>query len=82
MQWYWESVHYKAALGDRILAVVLDHPTGTAPPADFGVALTPDTLERHLAHLRLSAERFAAAQSPFRDVVRALHSASAGRARD
>ena len=80
MQWYWESVHYKPALGDRVLSVVLDHPDRSEGAA-FGTALTPENLEEHLSRLRLSADRFAARQSPFGDVVRNLHPASPRRAR-
>jgi hypothetical protein len=81
MQWYWEPVHYKTALGDRVLSAVLDHPPQSGV-ANLGTPLTDGNLEAHLAWIRLTADRFAAAQSPFRHVVRDLHAARFGRPHD
>ena len=48
-RWYWEPGHYKASLGDVVLARLI---SGTG---DFGYLLTPDTIEETLARERLSA---------------------------
>ena len=50
MQWYWESSHFKRALGDQVLQrVFLDE----APSATtFGVRLTSENIDRHLARIR------------------------------
>ncbi len=48
MQWFWEPVHFKKALGDIMLARMLGQDT-----RDFGVELTPATLEPRLAAARV-----------------------------
>jgi hypothetical protein len=48
MQWFWDPVHYKTALGDVITARMLGKPG--AP--DYGVLLTPANLESRLAQIR------------------------------
>ena len=54
MRWYWESAHYKSALGDRILARIF----GGAE--DFGCRLTPSDIEDRLAAIRDMRLRFLA----------------------
>ena len=58
LQWYWESGHFKSALGDRMLAVM----TGRMPAAGgFGVALDGATIDAALAASRLKRNGFVAA---------------------
>ncbi|HAM41581.1 MAG TPA: hypothetical protein DDX89_04945 [Candidatus Omnitrophica bacterium] len=53
MQWYWDSSHFKEQVGDLVLDRVLDfHESGRVMPADFGIRLTPETIESTLAQIR------------------------------
>ena len=62
MRWYWESSHYKKELGDLVLDRIFSHSEpGRSIPADFGVRLTPDSLEPHLAQIRADRQRWRAA---------------------
>lgn len=47
-EWFWDAGHYKPELGDRILNTLFD---GTEYE-DFGVRLTPGSIEAHLAEQR------------------------------
>jgi hypothetical protein len=60
MRWYWESSHYKKELGDLVLDRMFDykHPDREVPK-DFGVLLTPENIESHLAWIREGRERWA-----------------------
>jgi tetratricopeptide (TPR) repeat protein len=61
MKWYWESAHFTARTGNRILDRVLGYRNDAAAvPDDFGVVLTPATLPAKLARDRLGALVFAA----------------------
>ena len=53
MGFYWDSSHFKDVVGDLVLDRLfgLSHPRRTVPP-DFGVRLTPATIEPSLARLR------------------------------
>ena len=62
MRWYWESVHYKRELGDLMVDRMLRNVRSTEWP-DFGVELSPESIEGHLAALR-SAQRAYAAEHP------------------
>jgi hypothetical protein len=55
MEFYWDSSHFKDIVGDFVLDRLfgLSHPRRPAPP-DFGVRLTPATVEPALARLRAS----------------------------
>lgn len=53
MRWYWDSSHFKEQVGDLVLDRVLDfRESGRSRPADFGVLLTPETIEPGLARIR------------------------------
>lgn len=52
MRWYWESGHYKSALGDELLATMFDG-------ARFGQILTPNNVETVIADVRKHRNRFA-----------------------
>ena len=43
MHWYWEPSHFKQVLGEKILATIYRGSN------EFGVRLTPDTIDAHLA---------------------------------
>jgi hypothetical protein len=61
MRYYWESAHYKQVLGDMILDRISGRPN-PATPQDFGVRLTPATVEARLAADRAAREAYAVAQ--------------------
>ena len=53
MRWYWESSHYTKAVGDMVLARLLDRPERVAAlPDDFGEELSPATIEARLTAIR------------------------------
>jgi hypothetical protein len=60
MQNYWEGSHYRALVGQQILAKMLGSPT-IQVPADFGVKLAPGNIESHLARIRADREVYRAA---------------------
>src|SRR3989441_8778944 len=80
---YWDSSHFKDVVGDLVLDRLfgLSHPRRTVPP-DFGVRLTPATIEP--AFTRLRANQLAYRRSNPRDAVwiRSLVDGSAPDARD
>jgi len=53
MHWYWEFSHYRIRTGDLILDRIFGYRSpGRIMPADFGVRLTGDNIDAHLAHSR------------------------------
>jgi hypothetical protein len=50
--WYWESSHFKVALGDLVLARAVGGDPDRREGPEFGGRLTPDSVEAHLARLR------------------------------
>ena len=68
MNWYWESVHYKAELGNLMVDRMLRGLVSPDYPS-FGVQLSPDNIELHLVNLRAHQQQYAA-QHP--DVVAAI----------
>lgn len=73
MQWYWEAGHFKKALGDRVLARVLQTPEALVPaaPSD-GVVLTAANLPAALAHIRSGRERYLQARPAEAAAIRDL----------
>lgn len=59
MRWYWESSHYRHALGERVLARIF----GEAAPEDagFGVRLLPSNLEQELRRVADEVDAYASA---------------------
>jgi hypothetical protein len=51
MHHYWDSSHYRKETGDLVLDRLLGDPDTNVPP-DFGVWVTPDTIDAHLAQNR------------------------------
>ncbi len=49
MQWFWESIHYRVNLGNRILDKVLRNPTERKISGDFGMQLMNMDLDTHVA---------------------------------
>jgi len=59
MQWFWEPVHFKRALGDAMLDAVM----GGAPPstpdlAGFGARIDSSSIDRHLERLRAAQSAY------------------------
>ena len=64
MRWYWEHSHYRKATGDLILDRVLGHGDPDRDlPADFGVRLTGDNVDAHVARAKTDLPSWAAANS-------------------
>ena len=61
MQWFWEPVHFKKALGNKVLQRIL-----TGEPSEFGVLITPENVRAHLTSIR-------AARQVYRDQGRSGH---------
>jgi hypothetical protein len=53
--WFWDPVHFKRALGEKILSRML-----TGKPNDLGVLLTPDSIAAHLKAVRNSRAAYVA----------------------
>ncbi len=59
MRWSWDSHHYTSALGNLMLDRMFGHTrTRANTPDDFGVLLTPDNIEHHLAQTRAARQRY------------------------
>jgi hypothetical protein len=62
MRWYWDQSHYQRATGDLILDRIFDYrDPARALPADFGVRLTGENIDAHLARSRANLADWAAA---------------------
>lgn len=61
MQWYWEFSHYRKETGDLILDRIFGyHDPARGLPADFGVHLTGEKIDAHLARSREKLAEWAA----------------------
>ena len=61
MKWYWDSSHYKKELGDILLDRMFDgNFSGGQQYPDFGVKLTSQNIDSHLARLRAEREKWRA----------------------
>jgi hypothetical protein len=62
MRFYWDSSHFKERVGDWVLDRVLATVStpDAPPPADFGVLLTPDSVEAALAGIRAARDAYRA----------------------
>ena len=57
MRWYWESSHYKIALGNKVLdRLFADY--FESQQDDFGVILTSEGIEMHLAQIRWARQAY------------------------
>ena len=69
LQFFWDPVHYSAALGDVLIATMLGNTT--APP--FGAVLTPATVETRLQQVRQGREEFRRLQPEDARAIRRLY---------
>jgi hypothetical protein len=60
MKWFIESSHFTPALGELVLARVLE-PGGNNSSIDFGTRLTTENVAKHLARLRADRDAYATA---------------------
>jgi hypothetical protein len=74
MQWYWESSHYRHALGDVVLARLFGE--GRPEHEAFGVRLTPVNVEQELRRISRELDTYAAAHP---DEVQELEALAAQR---
>ena len=52
-RYYYDDQHYQPEIGDLVLKVILANGNRPADvPSDFGVMLTPETIENHLQKIR------------------------------
>jgi hypothetical protein len=75
MQYYWDSSHFKAIVGDWVLDRVLGVAAkGRSAPPDFGIQLTPRNVDAILSRERLAQaayrRRCAQELAPLRELVR------------
>ena len=63
MRWYWESSHYRKEAGDLVLEKMF---ANEKYPFDFGLSLTPENVEEHLAQINIARQSYM--QSNARDV--------------
>lgn len=72
MQWFWEPVHFKTALGDVVLDRVMGVSAMDGATASFGTRLRPDDLSAHLQRLRKLQADFGAEHPEVVQHIRAL----------
>lgn len=59
MHWYFDSSHYTPAAGDLVLDRIFNyHSPNRTIPDDFGVLITSQNIEAHLAHIRADREHY------------------------
>ena len=74
MTWYWESVHFKQALGDRVLALVLDDAIENPHRADsFGQRIDSENMEQHLKRWHENQHKYAESHPDEIETVKSLH---------
>jgi hypothetical protein len=56
MRYYWEGSHFRKEMGDRVMDVILDHPTPTPLPPGFGRRMDGGNVETVLSQLRDEAK--------------------------
>jgi hypothetical protein len=58
MQYYWDSSHFTERVGGWILTRVMGGTETGQIPADFGVSLTDENVEAHLAAVRADRDSY------------------------
>lgn len=59
MKWFWESSHCKKQLGDLVQhRIAGTEPADQTIPDDFGVLLSADNVEAHLARINVGAQQY------------------------
>lgn len=71
MTHYWDSSHYRSSVGDQVLDRLFGI-TNPQIPADFGVWVTPQTVEAHLAGIRRQREAWQERRPEVFEFVRSL----------
>jgi hypothetical protein len=73
LNWFWEPSHYKAETGNLMLDRILGYrEPGRRLPDDFGIALTPDTIEPWIEATRKGVETYAQREPQEIAVVKAV----------
>jgi hypothetical protein len=75
-EWYWESGHFKSALGNRMLAAIFQN---GVPQGSFGVELTGANVAKHLGLVRDEKQEFESRDSAVAAEIRQLVAVRAGR---
>lgn len=70
---FWDSSHFTEAVGDRIIDRVAGPEGPAGRPGDFGVRLSPDSVEAHLAAVRRAREAYVAEDHPEVRAIRTVH---------
>lgn len=60
MRWYWEPSHYRREVSELVLARMLDDENARDLPEDFGVLLTPQTIDLHSRRMRAAQAAYRA----------------------
>jgi glutathione peroxidase-family protein len=71
MKNYIDSSHYKEAIGNLVLDRILSYKKGEVPK-DFGVYLTPENIEPHLAKIRANREKWVKANPNDAELVKII----------
>jgi hypothetical protein len=74
MEWFWEPVHFKKALGTLVLQRIL-----TGEPAGFGVMITPANIREHLEDIRTARQAYRDEDDSSRARVSEIFSRLSGR---
>jgi hypothetical protein len=70
MRWFWDSSHYRKATGDLILDRIFDfQDPARALPADFGVRVTAENIDVHLARATAGRAAWAAGNSDWESIM-------------
>jgi hypothetical protein len=72
MKWYWESSHYRRALGSRMLRRMSEDDTGARSGDDLGTPLVPERVDEILAAQRMARAAWAEAHPERRSSIRRL----------
>ncbi|MDA8382468.1 MAG: hypothetical protein M0037_05280 [Betaproteobacteria bacterium] len=79
MRWYWESGHFKKALGNLMLDRIFGRRPPFPLPNGFGVRLGPRNIDSRLAAIRLSQRRYEATHAQdVAEIARLARAASSG----
>lgn len=60
MRWYWEPSHYRREVSELVLARIMGDQDAPGLPDDFGVLLTPQTIDLHSRRMRAAQAAYRA----------------------
>lgn len=66
-QWYWEAGHFKSELGNKILDRIFESTNANNAnnaEAEWGILLTPATVEKHMSTIRAQGETYRQNHAP------------------